>query len=957
MSQSSYSPVSPIQANFKIISSYYATPGEQLESSSPGSCRSPLFVYDSKDNEDDFSDDASVSSRSTKSIISLSRTSYELVSSLKHSQSLNPDTPQASQRSDISKASAMIRNPVGGHFPARPRMSRSLYYVGQQDRRQILDSGFDHGIGPHILHGLLDAGEDKSDLSGDASVSSRATIRSDELDFIDDGSLPRPDNKQEQEQEQDLPPAMTLEDLDDIKQSPHVHSAPSSMDNMRAAIDTARIDALYTKTSNSPRQALWVGIPPLHHQTEFSIPHTADGFPDNTQASVMAPINFRRCSVRRSVRPVAMPPPTRKAEMALKEMPTHLLPFVPYIEKRTDENVTDERALKARTMNVDIIRGWLNECDQRHNPACCSKQSDSSLGYGSLPLYLIDVKDGCIIPTPGHSRYVALSYVWGGGEASTCATRANLQELQKPEGLYRRHTSLPRTIMDAIHLTDSLGERYLWIDRLCIVQDDEATKQHQLSSMGEIYAGAFFTLVAAQNEEASLGLYGRRRMTIGPAEPPNKKSVRRPSRSSLSDRQIMLTHAMSLMQTKWYSRGWTFQEYIFSRRRVIFHNGTVNWECLCSSWHEGQTMSNVAPCDAPLEKVHPSRTGLKLTPWPDMFRYTRLTSLFNERDLTYPEDVLDAFAGCLHHLSRVFPGGFISGMPTMCFDAALLWQPWVHMKRRKSRKLPLEEAVLPSWSWAGWEGVINSESLRSAANYQFENPAELNPLRESSWKTYSTVQWLYSENLDSERHAITVPSQFARPSFAKIGDKLPPGWTTSAETGDGVVHHSCDPTTPFRFPIPIVGVEAPRQPVINARYLHCTTKRAFLTLGNEVKSKASNCPAVQLTTLSGRWAGVFRLNCLPYECQAFLDERRCNAGGQCELIEMSAGSVENQSPDAQSFDEWEEPGCGRTKGLYEFVNVLWIERDEEVAYRKALGRVRKDVWETEAKESVDITIG
>jgi hypothetical protein len=115
-----------------------------------------------------------------------------------------------------------------------------------------------------------------------------------------------------------------------------------------------------------------------------------------------------------------------------------------------------------------------------------------------------------------------------------------------------------------------IGERYLWIDRICIVQDDEAAKQQQLSSMGETYAGAFFTLVAAQNEEASLGLYGRRRMTIGLTESSAEKSAERSPRSHLSGKQIMLTHAMSLMQTKWYSRGWTFQEYVFSRRRVIF---------------------------------------------------------------------------------------------------------------------------------------------------------------------------------------------------------------------------------------------------------------------------------------------------------------------------------------------------------------------------------------------------
>jgi hypothetical protein len=226
-------------------------------------------------------------------------------------------------------------------------------------------------------------------------------------------------------------------------------------------------------------------------------------------------------------------------------------------------------------------------------------------------------------------------------------------------------------------------------------------------------------------------------------------------------------------------------------------------------------MSRVAPCDAlPIEKtdsssvttgVYAPSTGLKLTPWPDMLRYTRLMSLFNEQDLTFPEDVLDAFAGCLHHLSRIFPVGFVSGLPAMCFDAALLWQPWVQMKRRQSRRLPQDETVLPSWSWAGWEGVINSESWRSAANYQYEGPVTQNPRLGSFWKTFSTVQWQYSETLTSERHAINIPSQFARPSFVKVGKSMPPDWSTHVypdEAGNEIACYSMFPLHTLPLPCP-----------------------------------------------------------------------------------------------------------------------------------------------------------
>lgn len=47
---------------------------------------------------------------------------------------------------------------------------------------------------------------------------------------------------------------------------------------------------------------------------------------------------------------------------------------------------------------------------------------------------------------------------------------------------------LPGTIEDAIRLTSSLGYRYLWIDALCIVQDDPISeKKRHLGRMDAIY--------------------------------------------------------------------------------------------------------------------------------------------------------------------------------------------------------------------------------------------------------------------------------------------------------------------------------------------------------------------------------------------------------------------------------------------------------------------------------------
>jgi hypothetical protein len=132
-------------------------------------------------------------------------------------------------------------------------------------------------------------------------------------------------------------------------------------------------------------RAEWIEIPPLHHQTELSIPYTMDGTPDEDRTSVVTdePLGRRR-SIRRS--PIKQPS-TRKAEIVLKEMPTHLLPFVPYIEKRIDETINDKPSPRAKTMNVDIIRAWLDGCDKCHGLAFYSIDgSQPRVERGGLPL-------------------------------------------------------------------------------------------------------------------------------------------------------------------------------------------------------------------------------------------------------------------------------------------------------------------------------------------------------------------------------------------------------------------------------------------------------------------------------------------------------------------------------------------------------------------------------------------
>ena len=120
-------------------------------------------------------------------------------------------------------------------------------------------------------------------------------------------------------------------------------------------------------------------------------------------------------------------------------------------------------------------------------------------------LLLIDVIQRCIIRTSYQRRYFALSYVWGGSITLRCI-KCNLNQLCKASSLDDYQSQIPQTIKDAMHLLSHIGERYLWVDSLCIVQDDEDLKHDQISRMNIIFASAFAVIVAAHGDNADAGL-------------------------------------------------------------------------------------------------------------------------------------------------------------------------------------------------------------------------------------------------------------------------------------------------------------------------------------------------------------------------------------------------------------------------------------------------------------------
>jgi hypothetical protein len=111
----------------------------------------------------------------------------------------------------------------------------------------------------------------------------------------------------------------------------------------------------------------------------------------------------------------------------------------------------------------------------------------------------VDVKAQCLVRRDLASyRHTALSYVWG-HTSNLMTMTGTLNELLQPVSLAPNHAlgrRVPRTGTQVIGLICALGEQYIWIDALSIVQDDP-DKTHNLNAMASIYAHPILTIVAA----------------------------------------------------------------------------------------------------------------------------------------------------------------------------------------------------------------------------------------------------------------------------------------------------------------------------------------------------------------------------------------------------------------------------------------------------------------------------
>ncbi|OTA01492.1 hypothetical protein A9Z42_0018400 [Trichoderma parareesei] len=182
---------------------------------------------------------------------------------------------------------------------------------------------------------------------------------------------------------------------------------------------------------------------------------------------------------------------------------------------------------------------------------------------GLRRLRLVETSNG----TSG--KYVALSHCWGRltKEQKFCTYQSNMEALKKDIP----YKSLPKSFQDAVRVTRALRVPYLWIDSICIIQEDEGDWKSEASKMEQVFSSAYCTIAASSATSSLDGFLGERK--------PRACVSIRTSRGPLYLAEAIDDFHEHVEKSVLSTRGWVLQERALSRRTIYFTSTQVYWEC------------------------------------------------------------------------------------------------------------------------------------------------------------------------------------------------------------------------------------------------------------------------------------------------------------------------------------------------------------------------------------------
>ncbi|KAM5343900.1 hypothetical protein ACJ41O_012437 [Fusarium nematophilum] len=394
-----------------------------------------------------------------------------------------------------------------------------------------------------------------------------------------------------------------------------------------------------------------------------------------------------------------------------------------FLRFRTDQDINfiPGRVLAAdwgSPYGLSKLRRWLNICDNHH--PCLPSDTPSN-----LPTRVLDVgasQDVIFLrQTAGQTgKYLALSHSWGTTHRLTLTT-ANLATLVEDGILV---ADIPKTFRDAVQVARALDIAYIWIDSLCIIQDDSADWEAEAARMGLVYANSYLTIAALSSKDDSSGCFQDASTRFD--EPSVSVDVRSTGRRCFSHAAPVVRwdddgNFPTLMgrwtwatdevtdpegnHTSWLyitpewmppslqgsptkyilgefggtfdpigdeplsKRGWTLQERLLSPRTIHYGRTQMYWECQgCVFAEDGALIRRAFTTPSDLWGARPGEPG-KNRNW----RWMRLVEQYSTRNLTVASDKLPALSGLAHLTAERTGDTYFAGLWKSDFLSGLNW--------------------------------------------------------------------------------------------------------------------------------------------------------------------------------------------------------------------------------------------------------------------------------------------
>ncbi|KAH7319101.1 heterokaryon incompatibility protein-domain-containing protein [Rhexocercosporidium sp. MPI-PUGE-AT-0058] len=351
--------------------------------------------------------------------------------------------------------------------------------------------------------------------------------------------------------------------------------------------------------------------------------------------------------------------------------------------------------------NSALARKWMEDCCQTHEK--CDRPE-----AGVAPTRLLEINEDTVrlrASIPGETvSWAALSYCWGGPQPIQTTTATLAQNI---DGILI--SLLPKTIQDAITTTRELGLRHLWVDCLCIIQDDVDDVRKEISLMPEIYRNSTVTISAARARTSREGFL---------------HDVKRPTPQDISFRLRFLCPDGRIGSLVFYGqdeilphrdpiedRAWTLQEHLLSQRLLVFGSHQLWWTCRKVHTNLGRgmyfsTYSEIGEIRLRFLNVFLTQRRRYIANIPGQ-TWLSLVQHYTNRSLTFSYDKLLAISGIAEFYARKMDDEYLAGHFKASLLSSLLW-------KRHSPILPRPaEYRVPSWSWAAIDGQVRFELYRA----------------------------------------------------------------------------------------------------------------------------------------------------------------------------------------------------------------------------------------------------